>query len=295
MSDVLQQLLNGMSLGATYALLALGLAIVFSILHLVNFAHGELIAIPAYVMLGLHSLGLPWVALAVAAVLSGTVAALAMERLAFRPVRHASPTTMLLTSFGLSIIIQSLFQIFVSPRPRAVPQPDWLRASFQVAGLRFQAEHLLTIGVTAVALLALLTLLRRTFIGTAMRAAAEDFDAVRLMGIKANRVIAAAFAISGALAGIAAVLILSRRGTVNPHMGLMPVLSAFVANVIGGIGNLWGAVLGGFLLGFVEVALRAWLPGSVGGFTTGFLFLFVGILLLFRPEGLFGARQAVRV
>jgi branched-chain amino acid transport system permease protein len=235
------------------------------------------------------------VGLAAAAVLSGVAAALAMERLAFRPVRHANPTTMLLTSFGLSIIIQSLLQITVSPRPRAVPQPDWLRSSFEFVGLRFQAEHLLTIGVTAVALLSLVTLLRRTSIGTAMRAAAEDFDAVRLMGIKANRVIAAAFAISGGLAGVAAVLILSRRGTVNPHMGLMPVLSAFVANVIGGIGNLWGAVLGGFLLGFVEVALRAWLPGSVSGFTTGFLFLFVGLLLLIRPEGLFGARQAVRV
>lgn len=295
MTDVFQQILNGVSLGATYALLALGLAIVFSILHLVNFAHGELITIPAYVMLGLYAAGLPWFVFAPAGVIAGVVAALVMERLAFRPVRHASPTTMLLTSFGLSIFIQSFLQILVSPRPQALPQPEWLRSSFLLGGLRVQSEHLLTIGVTAAALVGLVVLLRRSVIGTAMRAAAEDFDAVRLMGIKANRVVASAFALSGGLAGVAAVLILSRRGTVSPHMGLMPVLSAFVANVIGGIGNLWGAVLGGFLLGFVEVALRAWLPSQVAGFTTGFLFLFVGILLLFKPEGLFGARTAVRV
>lgn len=295
MTDVLQQILNGISLGATYALLALGLAIVFSILHLVNFAHGELITLPSYAMLGMYHLGLPWYVFAPAAVVIGGVAGLAMERLAFRPVRRASPTTMLLTSFGLSIIIQSLLQIMVSPRPQAIPQPGWLRSSFLVAGLRVQSEHLLTILVTAAALLGLVLLLRRSLMGTAMRAAAEDFDAVRLMGIKANRVVTSAFFISGALAGIAAILILSRRGTVNPHMGLMPVLSAFVANVIGGIGSLWGAVLGGFLLGFVEVALRAWLPSSVSGFTTGFLFLIIAVLLLFRPAGLFGARTAVRV
>jgi branched-chain amino acid transport system permease protein len=128
-----------------------------------------------------------------------------------------------------------------------------------------------------------------------MRGASEDFDAVRLMSIRANRVIASAFAVSGFLAGIAAVLLLARSGSVTPSMGLMPVLMAFVANVIGGIGSLPGAVIGGFVLGFAEVMLRAWLPLGVSGFTTGFLFLFVAVLLLLRPEGLFGARTATRV
>jgi branched-chain amino acid transport system permease protein len=294
-TDFLQQVLNGISLGSTYALLALGLAIVFSIMGLVNFAHGELITICGYIMFGLHGLGLPWELYALVGIFGTALAALAMERLAFRPVRNASPLTMMLTSLGVSILLAAAFETFVSPRVKAVPGPDWISSSFMVAGLRVQAEHILTIVVTVVAVLLLLLLLRKTVIGIAMRAAAEDFDAVRLMGIKANAVISAAFAISGFLAGLAAVLLLSRRGAVNPHMGMFLGINAFVANVIGGLGNLWGALAGGFALGFVEVALRAWLPASLSGFTTGFVFLLVGILLVIRPAGLFGQKKAARV
>jgi branched-chain amino acid transport system permease protein len=293
-TEALQQLLNGLSLGSTYALLALGLALVFTILGLVNFAHGELITVSSYSMLMMSYWGLPWAVFAPVGMLVAMLTALAMERVAFRPVRGASPTTMLLTSFGLSIAIQSLFTMAVSPRSRAVPQPDWSNALVEVAGLRIPAQQILTMVVTGIALLALTAVLRRTLIGTAMRAAAEDFDATRLMGIRANRVISTAFAISGLLAGIAAVLILTRRGAVNPTMGLLPVLKAFVANVIGGIGSLVGAVLGGFLLGIAEVALRAWLPGPATGFVDGFIFALVALLLLARPQGLFGRPAAVR-
>ena len=295
MTDFLQQMLNGISLGSTYALLALGLAIVFSILGLINFAHGELITICGFAMLGLYKLGLPWEIYAPLGVVATILAALVMERLAFRPVRHASQMTMLLTSFGVSIFIAAAFETFVSARVKAVPGPDWISSSFMILGLRLRAEHVLTIAVTAIAPLGLLLLLKRTMIGSAMRAAAEDFDAVRLMGIKANAVIATAFAISGLLAGLAAVLILSRRGSVNPHMGLFMGINAFVANVIGGVGSLWGAVVGGFALGLVETALRAWLPASVSGFTTGLLFVMVAIVLLVLPGGLFGQQKAERV
>ncbi|NLT35741.1 MAG: branched-chain amino acid ABC transporter permease [Gaiellales bacterium] len=295
MENVAQQILNGLTLGATYALMALGLAIVFSIIGLVNFAHGELITISAYTMLAMRYLGLPWVVWALAGVLASVLGALVMERLAFRPVRHASPVTMMLTSFGVSVLVAAAFEIGISPRPRAIPQPGWITSSFSVAGLQLRAEHLLTFGVTAVALLGLLLLLRRSLIGAAMRAAAEDFDAVRLMGIKANAVIAYAFAISGLLAGLASVIIMSRRGVATPHMGLTLGLNAFVANVIGGMGNLWGAVAGGFILGFGEVALRAWLPASLSGLTQGFLFLMVAVFLLIWPHGLFGQKTAVRV
>jgi branched-chain amino acid transport system permease protein len=140
-----------------------------------------------------------------------------------------------------------------------------------------------------------LVLLRRTIIGTAMRAAAEDFDAVRLMGIKANRVIASSFALSGLLAGIAAVLILSIRGSVTPHMGFALVLNGFIANVIGGLGNLWGAVLGGFILGFIETIFRAFLPSSTSGFTNGLLFVIVAVILILRPAGLLAPKSAARV
>jgi branched-chain amino acid transport system permease protein len=289
-----QQILNAISLGGIYALLALGLAIVFSILHLINFAHGELITLPAYAMYGMYLLGLPWVAFAAISILVGVVAALAMERIAFRPVRDASPATLLLTSLGLSIIIQALLQMLISPRERAVPQPDWLLDSFEVAGLRVQAVQLLAIVVTIVSLVALTMIIQRTRMGIAMRAAAEDFDATRLMGISANRVVAVAFAISGLLASLAAILLLARRGTVHPSMGLLPVLKAFVATVLGGFGSLTGAAVGGFLLGFLEVALRAWLPQDVAGFTEGILFAIVGFLLFLRPNGLFGRAEVVR-
>ncbi len=295
MESVLQQVLNGLTLGSTYALLALGLAIVFSIIGLVNFAHGELITICAYAMLAMRYLGLPWGLWAVAGVVASVIAALVMERLAFRPVRHASPVTMMLTSFGVSVLIAASFEIFISARPRAVPQPDWITASFALFGLQFRAEHIFTFALTGIALVGLLVLLKRTVIGAAMRGAAEDFDAVRLMGIRANAVIASAFAISGLLAGLAGLLIMSRRGVVTPHMGLLLGLNAFVANVIGGMGNLWGAVAGGFILGFAETALRAWLPSSISGLTQGFLFLLVAVFLLIWPHGLFGQKTAVRV
>ena len=295
MSSILQQLLNGLALGSTYALLALGIAIVFSIIGLANFAHGELITICAYVMLAMRYAGMPWILWVAAGLVVTVLAALLMERLAFRPVRHASPITMLMASLGLSILIASAFEAFVSPRVRAVPQPDWMNSTLTVLGLQVRLSYLLVIGVTAVALIGLLTLLRRTVVGIAMRGAAEDFDAVRLMGVKANFVVAFSFAISGFLAGLAAVLILSLRGAVSPHMGFALVLNGFMANVIGGLGNLWGAVLGGFILGFLETVFRAFLPTQATGFTNGLIFLIIGIILILRPDGLIAPKRAVRV
>ncbi len=295
MTEFFQQLINSISLGGTYALIALGLAIVFSILHLVNFAHGELLTLSGYSMLGLAALGLPWSMFAPLGIVTGIVAALLMERFAFRKVRNTSENTMLLTSFGLSIIVQALLQMLVSPRPKSIAQPAWLTQAISLGNLTVQARQVLTIAITLLALVLLLLLIKRTNIGIAMRAAAEDFNATRLMGVSANGVIAIAFAISGLLAGLAAVLTLTVRGSVDPGMGVKFTLMAFVANAIGGIGNLLGAVAGGFLLGFMEVMLRVFLPVNYSGFTDGFLFILVAFILIFKPKGLFGAIQAERV
>lgn len=295
MTEFFQQLINSISLGGTYALIALGLAIVFSILHLVNFAHGELLTLSGYSMLGLAALGLPWVVFAPLGIVTGIVAALLMERFAFRKVRNTSENTMLLTSFGLSIIVQALLQMLVSPRPKAIAQPAWLTQAIHVGTLTVQTRQILTIAITLLALVLLLLLIKRTNIGIAMRAAAEDFNATRLMGVSAHRVIAIAFAISGLLAGLAAVLSLTVRGSVDPSMGVKFTLMAFVANALGGIGNLLGAVAGGFLLGIMEVMLRVFLPVDISGFTDGFLFILVAFILIFKPKGLFGATQAERV
>lgn len=289
MDYVVQQLLNAASFGAEYALIALGLAIVFSLMGLVNFAHGEVIAIGSYTAFFLLLLGFDNpVVVALVAVAAAVLGAVAFERVAFRPVRHAPVATGLLTAFGLSIVVQNAFLLFVSPRPRPVPVFGGLNAGIEIGGVQVQLLQLLEIGVTLVAITALLAFLRLSTLGLAMRAAARDFNTVRLMGLRANRVIATAFAISGLLAGIAAVFIVARRGSIEPDMGFLPVLKAFVACVIGGFGSLGGAVLGGFVLGFIEVGILLALPQSMGGLRDAVVFSLIALLLVTRPQGILG-------
>lgn len=287
MDFFLQQVVNALSLGGTYALLALGLAIVFSILGLVNFAHGELTTITGYVMFfAAAGAAMPFVGVVPMAVLGAILAAVLMERVAFRPVRGASGTTLLLTSFAVSIILQVLFQNFISPRPRPIPFPSFLDGNVAIGGIDVGFIQATAIVVTAVLLPLLLLFLRRTTLGMSMRAAAQDFTITRLMGIRANAVIAAAFALSGLLAGVAGVLWVAQRGTVDPAMGFTPVLKGFMAGVIGGLGSLSGAVAAGFLLGFIEVMLQAFLPQAVLPFHEALVWVFLIAILLWRPHGL---------
>lgn len=295
MNEFFQQLVNGLSLGSTYALLALGLAIVFTIFGLVNFAYGELITIGAYVMLACSNLGLPWIAQVVAGIVAAGIASVLMELIAFRPVRHADGTTMLITSFGVSIAIQAILVIVVSARSRTVEQPGWTVATVSFAGLTLPGYQVVTVLVTTVALIAMVVVLKRTDFGLAMRGSAENFTTARLLGVRANRMVSSAFLISGLLAGIGAVLILARTGgALEPTMGLAPVLKAFVAIVIGGIGSLSGAVVGGLVLGVAEVMLRAYLPGQITGLTDGILFALVVLVIVLRPEGVMGLKERLR-
>ncbi|MEN2978269.1 branched-chain amino acid ABC transporter permease [Tistrella bauzanensis] len=291
MDYLIEQALNGFSIGAQYALLALGLAIVFSVMGLVNFAHGEFIGVAGYAMFAMAAMGMtnPWL-LVVFGVVTVVLVALVLERVAFRSVRDAPPTTGLLTAFGVGIVLQNLFLLMVSPRPKAVPALSVLNTPVDLAGFTVTALQMLEVGVTAVAIGALVWFLRATRIGLAMRAAALDFTTVRLMGMRANRVIAAAFAISGLLASIAAIFFIARRGAIDPFMGLLPVLKAFVACVLGGFGSLPGAVVGGLLLGFVEVMLIVILPDKLAGLRDASVFLIVGAILVFRPQGILGRR-----
>lgn len=290
MDYFLQQALNALSLGGEYALLALGLAIVFSVMGLVNFAHGELITVGGYAMfLAVLIFGVkdPLLILPVG-VLAAIFFAVLLERVAFRPVRAAPPTTGMLMAFGISIILQNSALIFVGTRPKAVPTAEWLMLDVNIGSLRMPVVQLLEAGVTIGAITLLVVFMRNTTIGIAMRAAAKDFSTVRLMGIRADRVVRTAFAISGLLAGLAAVFIMARRGAVDPFMGFTPVLKAFVAAVVGGFGSLPGAVIGGFALGIAEVTLQATLPSSVAGFRDAFIFSAIAVLLLFRPQGILG-------
>jgi len=281
-----QQTINAISLGGTYALLALGLAIIFSIMGMINFAHGELMTITGYALMYGGLAAMPFAIAAPLAITVAIAAALVMERVAFRPVRKSSGATMLVTSFAVAVILQTLFQNLISPRSQAVILPDLLAQSVHIGALSIGINQILSITITLTILIMLNWFLRRTILGMAMRAAAEDFSITRLMGVRANAVIAGAFAISGALAGVAGVLWVAQRASVDPLMGFIPVLKAFIAAILGGLGSLTGAVAGGFTLGFIEVYLAAYLPDHLQPYREALALGMVIFLLLLRPNGL---------
>lgn len=289
LSVFIQQTVNAVSLGGTYALLALGLAIIFSIMGMINFAHGELMTITGYTLMYCGQAGMPFIFSAPIAVVVALIAAVLMERIAFRPVRGGSPASMLVTSFAVAIILQTLFQNLISTRSQAVILPDIFAQSVHFGALSVGINQILSISLTIVILISLNWFLRKTILGMAMRAAAEDFSVARLMGVRANAVIAGAFAISGALAGAAGVLWVAQRASVDPLMGFVPVLKAFIAAILGGLGSLTGAVAGGFALGFIEIYLAAYLPDHIQPFKEALALGAVILILLIRPNGLIPA------
>ncbi len=285
----LQQTVNAMALGGTYALLALGLAVVFSIMGLINFAHGELMTIAGYVLMYCGIAMIPFPMAVILAIGAAVMAAVLMERIAFRPVRNGSGATMLVTSFAVAMILQVLFQNLISARSQPVLLPPVLSQSVTVFGMIIGVNKIAAIVATVIMLIFLDWFMTRQKTGIAMRAAAEDFAVARLMGIRADTVIAGAFALSGLLAGVAAVLWVSQRASVDPLMGFTPVLKAFIAAILGGLGSLRGAVAGGFLLGFIEVYLSAFLPPEMQEFRDPIGLAIVVLVLLFRPNGLLPA------
>lgn len=286
MIDLSQYLISALSLGGLYALMTLGLVVVYGILRLINFAYGELVMVAGYGMLVFGRTDLPWLFVVLLSVAVAIVAAVVMERVAFRPVRASSATTMLITSFAVSTLLQNIALLTISARPRAVRLPDFFVESITVGDLRVKVVDLASLTVSLVALVVLSVFLRRTIIGIALRAAADDFTMTRLLGVRANRIIAAAFALSGFLAGIVAIFWVGRSSLVEPAIGLQPVLIAFIASVVGGMENLKGAVLGGYLLGFLTVGLQTWLPQAMLDYRNAVLFGIVIVILLARPEGL---------
>jgi len=295
MDFFLQQLISATALGGTYALLALGLAIVFSIVGLINFAHGELMTITAYgVVLG-TGMGLPFPAAAALGIGCAMLTAVLLERIAFRPVRKASAATLLVTSFAAAMILQTLFQNFISQRPLPVALPVALTHTLDFGGFVVGVNQVLAIAIAAATMLALNLFLKRSLLGLSMRAIAQDFGATRLMGVRADAVVSGAFAVSGLLAGIAALLWVSQRASVDPYMGFVPVLKAFIAAIIGGLGSLTGAVVGGLVLGFIEIFLAAYLPDSWQAFREPLGLGLVIAILVARPRGLLPAPNADKV
>ena len=291
-----QQFINALSLGSIYALVAIGLAIVFSILRLINFAHGEVLMLGAFFTYYWARLDLPFVVVAVLGIASTVIIGLLMERVAYRPIRGAPEVSLLLTSLGISIAVRNVATMLFGEQPEKFPTPSRLEKNLQLGfDIQISVKNLITI-VVALLLLALLTyFVTRTQLGIAMRATAENPMAARLMGININTVVVAAFILSSALAGVAGVLWGARVGSITPLMGFIPVLRAFVATVIGGFGSIPGAVLGAYILGFGEIFVVALLPDHLTGYRDAFIFGALIVILLVRPQGILGSTEPEKI
>ena len=291
MALFLQHVIDAITYGSQFALYALGIALIFGIMGLINFAHGELIMVGAYtiVLIG-HP---PWPVMVLATVAVAIVFALGMERVAFRPLRGANPATLLIASFAVSYGLQNMAILIEGSAPKGTSVSTWLSESVEIGSLSIPKLDLVTVGVTLVLLIALGLFLQRTRMGVQMRAAAEDFRMARILGVNANVVIATAFGMSGLLAGIGAYLLVAQTGEVAPDIGSNPVLYAFVATVLGGMGSLRGAVLGGYVFGAIFVGLQAYLPLELRSYSDAFAFAAVIVMLLVRPQGLIVARSTV--
>lgn len=284
MADVAQSLVTAISVGSVYALSATGIALIFGVMRLMNFAHGEIILVGGYALLVLAEA--PWPVIVGATLLVTAVVAMAIERLAFRPVRHASADTLLITSFAVAACIQNLVILVSGSRPRTVSVFPELSGSYTVSDVSVGKIDLVTIAVTGVVFLALALFLNRSLTGVQLRAASENFKMARLLGVRADRTVLFAFGISGLLAGVVSLLLIARTGNLFPQVGLTPLIFGFVATVIGGMGSVGGAVAGGFLLGGVQILLQESLPDPIRPYRDAFLFVLVIAVLLFRPQGL---------
>ncbi|WP_334175026.1 branched-chain amino acid ABC transporter permease [Pseudoxanthobacter sp.] len=300
MLNLIQILVDAIALGSLYALVALAIGLVFGVMKLINFAQADYITVGAYALIVPTASATPpllvgaWpLPFLVAGVLVVVMAlALATERLAFRPLRDASPATLLISSFAVSYFLQHLVMLIYTGRPKSVGIGNSLAATVEIAGIRIPGNQALTMVVAAGLLAGLVLFLKKTPLGIQMRAAAENFQMARLMGVRANRVIAVAFALSGLMAGAVSLLLVVQTGTLDVRMGLMPVIFAFFATVIGGMGSLAGAALGGFVVGFISVLLQAFLPAELRAFRDAGVFGLVILILLVRPQGLIVNRAA---
>lgn len=295
-SLVIQQIVNGISLGSIYALIALGYTMVYGIVKLINFAHGDILMVGAYTgYFVLNRFGINLYALCFAFVCSMTVCAVLavfMERLAYRPIRNAPRLNSLITAIAVSLIIQNSARVlpFIGPNPRQYPTMD---ASFVHIGfISVSNIQLIVILLSALLMIVLSYIINYTKTGKAMRAVSFDMQAASLMGISVNRVISFTFAIGAVLAGAGGVLYASAYPQIDPTMGAMPGLKAFVAAVLGGIGSVPGAMIGGYILGIAETMTKGFLSSQ---FADAISFSILIVILLLKPTGIMGEKFRIKV
>lgn len=284
----LQNLINGISLGCLFALIAIGYTIVYGILRLINFAHGDIFMMAtffAYYAIALFSL--PWGLAFFVAIILTMLLGITVDRIAYRPLRDAPRISSLCSAIGMSFFLENLAIVVFGGRPKPFFHPEFFDQTFIISGIRIQSVSLITPLVSIFFLLILTYIIYRTKTGLAMRAISKDFDTAKLMGINLNRTIAFTFAIGSGLAAVGAILWALRYPQIFPFMGMFPGWRAFTAAIIGGIGSIKGAMLGGFLLGLITIMIVAFFPEQAG-YKDAFVFVLLIFVLLYKPEGLFG-------
>ena len=291
MVTFLQQCLTGISLGGAYALIAIGYTLVYGILRLINFAHGDLFMMSGYFMIFAMA-AMPWY-LAIPVVLILTVAlGTGIEKVAYKPLRNAPRMSVMISAIGVSYLLQNLATYLFTALPKGYPAIPFLKKIIRFGGLSASLATFLTPILTLVIVYILILLIHHSKMGMAMRAVAKDYETAQLMGIKINQTISFTFAIGSLLAGIGSILYFTDRMTVFPYSGSLPGLKCFVAAVIGGIGSIPGAVVGGFILGLGETALVAM---GYSTFSDAFTFVLLIVMLLVRPTGIFGEKTVDKV
>jgi branched-chain amino acid transport system permease protein len=306
MTDVLQQLVNGLTLGSLYALIAVGYTVVYGIVQLINFAHGEVFMIGAFGALATWSalfqgtLAL-WVLpiMMIGAIIASVAVAVIMERFAYRPLRNAPRLAPLITAIGVSVFLQEAVRLFYPGAKSKLPFPPIevvTGPALQIGGLTIQRAAIFTIGALVICAALLWYFVNRTRLGRGMQAVSQDPDTARLMGINVDRIIVVAFILGAVLAAVAGVAQGLQNQNIDFRIGFLAGLKAFTAAVLGGIGNIQGAVLGGLVLGVVEAFATQFIPGQFGGsaWKDVWAFVLLIVVLVFRPQGLLGARVVDR-
>ncbi|MDR2341696.1 MAG: branched-chain amino acid ABC transporter permease [Campylobacteraceae bacterium] len=284
----LQQMLNGFSLGSMYALIAVGYTMVYGVLRLINFAHGDIMMVGAFLCyFGTSVFGLPFSAAMLLAIIGASALGILTDKIAYKPLREAPKISLLITAIGISYFLENLFNVLFGGTPKAFPVPEYMSLLINAFGLTFSVSTLIVPIFTVLLLLIILFILFKTKYGVAIRALAFDIQTVNLMGIDANKIIMLVFAIGSALAAVGGVFWALNYPAIDPVMGVLIGLKAFAAAVVGGIGSVTGAVLGGFIIGFTEVVVVAFLP-ELSGYKDAFAFIFLILVLLFKPSGILG-------
>ena len=291
MNQFFMQFINGLNIGSIYALIALGYTMVYGIAKFINFAHGDVIMVGAYISFISMKFGLPWWLAVIISIVACAVLGVVMEKVAYKPLRNASRISLLITAIGISYLLQNLFQLIFGANPQPYHAFITLPA-LNLGGISIQANYYITFSVSVLLMILLTLFVNKTTMGKAMRAVSEDEGAAKLMGINVDTTISLTFAIGCALAAIAGILYANCYPMINPTLGSLPGIKAFIAAVLGGIGSIPGAVIGAFILGMVEAMTKAYISSQL---TDTIVFAILILMLVFKPAGILGKNVKEKV